>query len=73
MLRRDFIKTSCLCFGGVLMMHNALFAAPSRDEKHDRAKGRRPVYHLHGHARSGCASPPELQPLIENGIMALPY
>ena len=72
MLRRDFVKTSFLAFGGVLLMHSAFAMSPSAADGNEIIKKRRPVYHLHGHAHSGCASPPELMPMLEQGIMSLP-
>jgi hypothetical protein len=40
-------------------------------------KNRRPgptarTCHLHGHARSGCASRPEIAPFLEKGLAILP-
>ncbi|PKK84221.1 MAG: hypothetical protein CVT49_04440 [candidate division Zixibacteria bacterium HGW-Zixibacteria-1] len=72
MLRRDFIKTSVLTFSGVLIAQNALMSLPLLDTNHNRRKTGKPAYHLHGHRRSGCASPPELQRILENGITSLP-
>ena len=72
MLRRDFIKTSAITFGGIIIAHEALLSAPLVVTEQKIKKSGKTIYHLHGHARSGCASPPELQPMLENGIMALP-
>ncbi|MEW5925659.1 MAG: hypothetical protein AB1746_16880 [Candidatus Zixiibacteriota bacterium] len=73
MLRREFIKASFITFGGVVLAQNALMSMPLTDTNRNKRKAGRPVYHLHGHARSGCATPPELQYILENGIASLPF
>ncbi|RKX27934.1 MAG: hypothetical protein DRP46_09365 [Candidatus Zixiibacteriota bacterium] len=72
MLRRDFIKASAITFGGIVIAREVLLSSPLVMTEQRNKKSGKTVYHLHGHARSGCASPPELQPMLENGIMSLP-
>ncbi len=71
MLRRRFIKISSVTLGGLITLGHlpslAFETNPGRTLK-KRAR----VYHLHGDARSGCASPPELTGLLENGISNIP-
>jgi hypothetical protein len=71
MLRRRFLKVSSITLGGLITLsHLPSLAFETNSgktpEKHNR------VYHLHGDARSGCASPPELAGLLENGISNIP-
>jgi hypothetical protein len=72
MLRRDFLRASSMAMGGLLILREI----PSPGNRRIRGGGMKrpkPIYRFHGHARSGCASPPELAPLVENGITALPF
>lgn len=71
MLRRDFLKTGVIIGGGVLLLHSIPLAQGEMTEpEHKRVGARR--YHLHGHARSGCATPPELMPFLEGGCTIHP-
>jgi len=76
MLRRKFIKSSSLTLGGIIALSSLPTfcfkseAAPmTTSEKTGKTQR---MYHLHGDARSGCASPPELAAFYENGIMSVP-
>ncbi|UCD94411.1 MAG: hypothetical protein JSU69_11725 [Candidatus Zixiibacteriota bacterium] len=72
MLRRDFLKASSLVMGGMLILREM----PNLEDRRNPGEGIRrfkPTYRFHGHLRSGCASPPELAPLVESGIMAMPF
>lgn len=72
MLRRDFLKASSLVMGGMLILGEI----PSLEDRGNPGRDIRrfkPTYRFHGHARSGCASPPELAPLVESGIIAMPF
>jgi hypothetical protein len=75
MLRRDFIKTASITLGGlgglIALGHLPSFAAGTDDRKSRRKKRR--AFHLHGDARSGCATPPELADLLEKGISYAPH
>lgn len=67
MLRRDFIKTGSLTLGGLLIIQNIPWGGLGPElPTTQRAKKR--SFHLYGHARSGCASPPELAPFREYGF-----
>ncbi len=71
MLRREFIKTTSITLGGLIVFSNLpSFGANNYIE--GRRKIRSRVYHLHGDAKSGCASPPELTDLLANGISYVP-
>jgi hypothetical protein len=73
MLRRDFIRAAALALGGLVVATRIGFAEDNSGSKETSRKneGRR-TYHFHGHPRSGCASPPELAPLLEKGISNMP-
>jgi len=71
MLRRDFIKSAGLTIGGVLVLNNLSFAENLLGPKTESSPKPR-VYHFHGHARSGCATRPELAPFLEKGFCMMP-
>jgi len=71
MLRREFIKISSITLGGLVVLgHVPSLAVGASNQK--SPKPHRRVYHLHGDARSGCATPPALAGLMENGISNIP-
>lgn len=71
MLRRDFIKSAGLAIGGALIINNLSFADKFLEpETVSNPKPR--MYHFHGHARSGCATRPELAPFLEKGFCMMP-
>jgi hypothetical protein len=71
MLRRRFIKISSVTLGGLITLaHLPSLAVDTNSGK--TLKKRTRFYHLHGDARSGCASPPELAGFLENGISNIP-
>ena len=72
MLRRDFLKASSLVMGGMLILRE-IPSLEDRPEYTGNVKRFKPTYRFHGHARSGCASRPELAPLVESGIIATPF
>jgi len=71
MLRRDFIKSAGLAIGGTLILNNLSFAENLLGPKTESSPKPR-VYHFHGHARSGCATRPELAPFLEKGFCMMP-
>ena len=75
MLRRDFIKTASITLGGlgglIALGHLPSFATGQSSKKNRKIHPR--VFHLHGDARSGCATPPELADLLEKGISYAPH
>ncbi|UCD17797.1 MAG: twin-arginine translocation signal domain-containing protein [Candidatus Zixiibacteriota bacterium] len=71
MLRRDFIKTTALTAGGIVVLGTILPEPAGAAEKSVRPYIKRD-YRLVGHARSGCATPPELTPFLENGGSMMP-
>ncbi len=75
MLRRDFIKAASLTAGGYLISRAIPFAAEFEPDEPEKKpiEPFRPVYHLHGHPRSGCASRPELAPFLEKGFAVMPH
>ncbi|SYZ72683.1 hypothetical protein TRIP_C20798 [Candidatus Zixiibacteriota bacterium] len=73
MLRRNFIKATALTVGGFFILRRIPFAKHILPEEKEPVKPYRPVYHLHGHPRSGCASRPELAPFLEKGFAVTPY
>jgi hypothetical protein len=71
MLRRDFIKSASIILGGTLFLDEFVFAID--DEKARTVSNNQSRnYHLHGHARSGCATRPEIAPFLEKGISLMP-
>jgi hypothetical protein len=70
MLRREFIRNAGVVVGAGVI----IYSVPGAFEfKAAREKSvRRSNLHFHGHPRSGCASRPEIVPLLENGITAFP-
>ncbi len=71
MLRREFIKVSSITLGGIIAIsHLPSLAIDKNSGKAPKARNR--FYHLHGDAGSGCATPPELTGLLENGISNIP-
>jgi hypothetical protein len=71
MLRRNFLATAGLTITAWLAMGRMPILADMPDK--DRTdRGCRKMLHLKGHARSGCATRPELAHLFENGIYNLP-
>lgn len=73
MLRRDFIKTAVLTGTGLILASELVLASSESPQDNKPMKLSKRTYQLHGHARSGCATPPELFGIIENGINCLPY
>ena len=71
MLRRDFIKSASLAIGGTLILNNLSFAENLLGPKTDSTPKPK-AYHFHGHARSGCATRPELAPFLEKGFCMMP-
>jgi len=71
MLRREFIKNSSLVVGGIILGTGIIMADTTDKHRKERRRIKR-HYHLHGHARSGCATPPEMQSAMEQGIYATP-
>ena len=58
MLRREFIKVSSITLGGfIAVSHLPSLAIGKNSGKASKTRNR--FYHLHGDARSGCATPPE--------------
>lgn len=72
MLRRDFIISSSLTFGGLLFAGRLLFADSSGNRRKTLIRIKQSSRVLRGHPRSGCASPPELAPMLEHGITEFP-
>ncbi len=71
MLRRSFLKTGVIVGGGVMLLHSIPFAQSMATEPEQRRSGPH-RYHLHGHARSGCATPPEQAMFLEGGCSIHP-
>jgi len=71
MLRRDFIKAGVLVGGGVILLHTIPFAHNFTPDQAQQVKERH-RYRFHGHVRSGCATPPELAPYLEEGCSVHP-
>ena len=71
MLRRDFLKSSSLVFGGLLVI-SQIPQGLVNEETHPAQSSFIPVYRFNGHARSGCATPPELMPMLECGMVIIP-
>lgn len=67
MLRREFIKSTSLTLGGFLLAGHVAIGKPGR-ENNNRKIARAKIYRLHGHARSGCATPPHYLETIEHGL-----
>jgi hypothetical protein len=74
MLRRDFIRTGSVFLGGILVAGRFSFAPRANCTLPAAPPGRKAggIYRLHGDARSGCATPPELASLLEKGITGMP-
>ena len=71
MLRRDFIRVTFISAGGIYILGKVPFAeASARRRKITSIKSNKLNYH--GHAKSGCASRPELSRAFENGFVSLP-
>jgi hypothetical protein len=71
MLRRNFLKAAAMTLVGFLFARRIPLAESiAADEAPKKRSGR--IYHFHGHARSGCASRPELAPFLEKGISNIP-
>jgi len=71
MLRRDFLKSSSLVFSGLLVISQIPQSFVCEDA-HAAESSYTPVYRFNGHARSGCATPPELMPMLERGMVIIP-
>jgi hypothetical protein len=72
MLRREFLTLTAVITGGFLISGGILPPYGISEEQPTKPSRQR-NYHLHGHARSGCASPPILAAMLENGSIALPW
>lgn len=70
MLRRDFIKSSAFIAGGILFLPQIPHA--SEPEENSPLHSRKKALNFHGHPRSGCASRPELAPMLEKGFAGMP-
>lgn len=75
MLRRKFIKTSLVAFGGTLVLVQIPLAGTTINENRDILKtvNKRPKLNLSGHKRSGCATRPELAAAFEDGYGITPF
>ncbi len=78
MLRRQFIKGGSLTFVGIILLADfspALGIPENKpDTKTKQSSNKIHRLYLHGDARSGCATPPGLSALLENGIASImPY
>ena len=71
MLRRNFLKTAGLTVSGVFIVGRIPIHANIPDNKHIKTDRKRHL-HFQGHARSGCATRPEIAAMFENGIYNLP-
>ncbi len=67
MLRREFIKSTSLTLGGILIAGHVALGRPEK-ENFNRTIARAKIYRLRGHARSGCATPPHYLETIEYGL-----
>lgn len=67
MLRREFIKSTSLTLGGLFLAGQVAFGGPEQ-QNYRRKIARAKIYRLHGHARSGCATPPQYLDTIEYGL-----
>jgi len=76
MLRRDFLISGSMTLAALLILREFSPASDHHIETESGIDTKRIVRKrpgcLQGHARSGCASPPELTSLMENGIYATP-
>jgi len=70
MLRRDFLISASILTGGVFLIRPDDVCAALVENSRPVRKKR--ILHFHGHPRYGCATPPELMPLLENGICTIP-
>jgi hypothetical protein len=71
MLRRNFLKAAVMTLAGFLFARRIPLAESIAVEDTPKKRAAR-AYHFHGHARSGCASRPELAPFLEKGISNIP-
>ncbi len=67
MLRRQFIKSTSIVVGGIVITGNIVFAEEKRLNLKPRKVTRRNL-RLKGIGKNGCATPPDFQNMIETGI-----
>ncbi len=67
--RREFMKLSSILAAGAVVALSSASEVLAWGEKQPSA---RPIYHMHGHSKSGCAYRPELVDLWNGGGAQLP-
>jgi len=67
MLRRQFVKTTSIAVGGIIVAGNFVFAAEKKLNLKPRKTFRQNL-RLKGIGKNGCATPPDFQDMIESGI-----
>jgi hypothetical protein len=68
MLRRNFLKTGAIFISGAVLLNRLPQASLTDDNPIKRVINTGRHYAFSGHARSGCATPPEFQAHLEHGI-----
>jgi len=68
MLRRAFLKTGTIFLGGTILLYKLPLAESYKNKLPLKGKNSCRHYAFSGHARSGCATPPEFQAHLEHGI-----
>ncbi len=72
MLRRNFLKTALTLGSGVILADKLSWGDSWASQTSLPRRPYRPPLRYTGHARSGCATRPEVNNLMVSGFMALP-